>query len=129
MNCRFGKRIFQVLTDGQLAYGLKFKTVAIIQYTDGQEEMALIGDLNPRLLKFKCFDVKTRQLELTEASSKTVDNTIEKIIKCRKIIDTPWGQQLHETAVKGIKAREERQRRLAQSKEFLARIHDKANRD
>lgn len=109
MNCRFGKRIFQVLTDGQPAYGLKFKTVAIIiQYPDGQEEMALIGDLNPRLLKFQCFDVKTRQLELTEASSKTVDNTIEKIIKRRKIIDTPWRQQLHETAVKGIKAREER---------------------
>lgn len=110
LNCRFGKRIFQVLTDGQ-------------------EEMALIGDLNPRLLKFQCFDVKTRRLELTEASSKTVDNTIEKIIKRRKIIDTPWRQQLHETAVKGIKAREERRRRLAQSREFLARIHDKANRD
>lgn len=129
LNCRFGKRIFQVLTDGQPAYGLKFKTVAIIQYPDGQEEMALIGDLNPRLLKFQCFDVKTRRLELTEASSKTVDNTIEKIIKRRKIIDTPWRQQLHETAVKGIKAREERRRRLAQSREFLARIHDKANRD
>lgn len=48
--------------------------------------MALIGDLNPRLLKYKCFDVKTRQLEPTEASSKTIDNTIEKIIKRRKII-------------------------------------------
>ena len=129
LNCRFGKRIFQVLTDGQPAYGLKFKTVAIIQYPDGQEEMALVGDLNPRLLKFQCFDVKTRQLELTEAFSKTVDNTIEKIIKRRKIIDTPWRQQLHETAVKGIKAREERRRRLAPSREFLARIHDKANRD
>lgn len=129
LHCRFGKKIYQVQTQGQPAYGLKFKTVAIIQYPDGREELALIGGVNPRLLAFKCFDAKTTPVKLTEASAKTVDHVVNQVINKTETTPSPWRQSMRENAQKGIAKRQARQRRLAESREFLARIQDQANRD
>lgn len=101
--------------------------MALIQYEDGREEVALIGDVRPKLLKFKVFETKSRQYEVVE-SAKSIDGKIDQITTYRKSPNR-WVDCHYKEAVTAINRREEREKRLAESELFLARIFDKANRD
>lgn len=123
----FAGQIYQVLQKGASLYGLRYRSVALIQYEDGREEVVLIGDVRPKLLKFKVFETKSRQYEVVE-SAKSIDGKIDQITTYRKSPNR-WVDRHYKEAVTAINRREEREKRLAESELFLARIFDKANRD
>lgn len=123
----FAGQIYQVLQEGASLYGLRYRSVALIQYEDGREEVALIGDVRPKLLKFKVFETKSRQYEVVE-SAKSIDGKIDQITIDRKSPNR-WIDRHYKDAVTAISKRKEREKRLAESELFLARIFDKANRD
>lgn len=87
----------------------------------------LIGKLHPGLLKFRVFKIKSKQYETVE-SAKSIDGKIDQITTDRKSPNRRVTRH-YKDAVTAINKRKEREKRLAESELFLARIFDKANRD
>ena len=113
----FAGQIYQVHQEGASLYGLRYRSVALIQYEDGREEVALIGDVRPKLLKFKVFETKSRQYEVVE-SAKSIDGKIDQITTDRKSPNR-WVTRHYKDAVTAISKRKEREKRLAESELFL----------
>ena len=122
----FAGKIYQILQKGISLYGLRYRYVALIQYEDGREEVALIGDLRPKLLNYQVFETATKGYEVVE-SAKSIDARIDNFTAPKS--PNRWIERHYKEAEIAIQKREERKKRLAESEQFLARIFNKTNRD
>lgn len=122
----FAGKIYQILQKGISLYGLRYRYVALIQYEDGREEVALIGDLRPKLLNYQVFETATKGYEVVE-SAKSIDARIDNFTARKS--PNRWIERHYKEAEIAIQKREERKKRLAESEQFLARIFNKTNRD
>ena len=122
----FAGKIYQILQKGLSLYGLRYRYVALIQYEDGREEVALIGDLRPKLLNYQVFETATKGYEVVE-SAKSIDARIDNFTARKS--PNRWIERHYKEAEIAIQKREERKKRLAESEQFLARIFNKTNRD
>ena len=121
----FAGKIYQILQKGISLYGLRYRYVALIQYEDGREEVALIGDLRPKLLNYQVFETATKGYEVVE-SAKSIDARIDNFTARKS--PNRWIERHYKEAEIAIQKREEK-KRLAESEQFLARIFNKTNRD
>ena len=122
----FSGKIYQILQKGISLYGLRYRYVALIQYEDGREEVALIGDLRPKFLNYQVFETATKGYEVVE-SAKSIDARIDNFTARKS--PNRWIERHYKEAEIAIQKREERKKRLAESEQFLARIFNKTNRD